>query len=169
MFPKEANEALRRSFPQRYKLLKMLSEAGAGLLVGTDTMVPYLIPGFTPIDEMQHFVKAGLTPYRALQAATRDPARYGLKDLAAAISCGASPRATIALAEGAQALAMLRGRNYVLPEDLTDLAADVLRHRVSLSYEALSDGLDADSLIQRIMAKMPAPARPLHHERQKAA
>jgi imidazolonepropionase-like amidohydrolase len=76
MFPKEANEALRRSFSRRHKLLKMLSEAGAGLLVGTDTMVPYLIPGFTPIDEMQHFVKAGLTPYRALQAATRDPARF---------------------------------------------------------------------------------------------
>ena len=104
-----------------------------------------------------------------LVAATREPARHGLKDLAAFISCGASPRATIALAEGAQALAMLRGRNYVLPEDMTDLAADVLRHRISLSYEALSDGLDADALIQRIMAKTPAPARPLHHERQKAA
>ena len=62
----------------------------------------------------------------------------------------------------------LRGRNYVLPEDMTDLAADVLRHRVALSYEALSEGLDADALISRIMAKVPAPARPLHHE-QKAA
>ena len=63
---------------------------------------------------------------------------------------------------------MLRGRNYVLPEDMVDLAADVLRHRVALSYEALSEGLDANALIQRIMAKIPAPARPLHHE-QKAA
>jgi imidazolonepropionase-like amidohydrolase len=76
MFPKEANEALRRSFPQRYKLLKMLSDAGAGLLVGTDTMVPYLVPGYTSIDEMEHFVKAGLTPYRALRAATSEPARF---------------------------------------------------------------------------------------------
>lgn len=59
--------------------------------------------------------------------------------------------------------AMLRGRAYVLPEDMTDLAADVLRHRLSLSYEALSDGLDADALIARIMARIPAPARPLHH------
>lgn len=76
MFPKEANEALRKSFPQKYKLLKMLSDAGAGLLVGTDTMVPYLVPGFTPIDEMEHFVKAGLTPYQALRAGTIDPARF---------------------------------------------------------------------------------------------
>jgi len=76
MFPREANEALRESFPQRYKMLKMLSDARAGLLIGTDTMVPYLLPGFTPIDEIQHFVKAGLTPYQALRAATIDPARF---------------------------------------------------------------------------------------------
>jgi MoxR-like ATPase len=103
-----------------------------------------------------------------LVAATREPTRHGLKDLAGYISCGASPRATIALAEGAQALAMLRGRNYVLPEDMTDLAADVLRHRIALSYEALSEGLDADALVKRIMAKIPAPARPLHHEQKVA-
>jgi len=103
-----------------------------------------------------------------LVAATREPTRHGLKDLTGYISCGASPRATIALAEGAQALAMLRGRNYVLPEDMTDLAADVLRHRIALSYEALSEGLDADALVKRIMAKIPAPARPLHHEQKVA-
>ena len=76
MFPPEANAALRESFPQKYKLLKMLSDAGAGLLIGTDTMVPYLVPGFTPIDEMEHFVEAGLSPYQALRAGTRDAARF---------------------------------------------------------------------------------------------
>ncbi len=76
MFPKDANEALRKSFPQKYKLLKMLSNAGAGLLIGTDTMVPYLVPGLTPIDEMEHFVKAGLTSYQALRAGTSDAARF---------------------------------------------------------------------------------------------
>ena len=101
-----------------------------------------------------------------LVAATRFPAAHGLKDVVAYIAAGASPRATIALAEGAQALAMLRGRNYVLPEDMTDLAADVLRHRITLSYEALSEGLDADALIARILATMPAPARPLHHAQE---
>ena len=101
-----------------------------------------------------------------LVAATRAPAAHGLNDLAVYIAGGASPRATIALAEGAQALAMLRGRNYVLPEDMTDLAADVLRHRITLSYEALAEGLDADALITSIMASMPAPARPLHHAQE---
>ncbi|MFN9475494.1 AAA family ATPase [Acidovorax sp.] len=111
------------------------------------------------------YVDPSLLQYAVkLVAATRAPARHDLKDLAPFIACGASPRATICLAEGAQALAMLRGRSYVLPEDMTDLAADVLRHRLSLSYEALSEGLDADALIARIMAKVPAPAKPLHHE-----
>jgi len=104
-----------------------------------------------------------------LVAATRAPAHYGLKDLAGRIACGASPRATIALAEGAQALAMLRGRGYVLPEDMADIAPDVLRHRVALSYEALAEGLDADALIARLMAHLPAPARPLHHGADEAA
>lgn len=110
------------------------------------------------------YVDPSLLQYAVkLVAATRAPAQHGVQDIAPFIACGASPRATICLAEGAQALAMLRGRAYVLPEDMTDLAADVLRHRLSLSYEALSDGLDADALIARIMAKIPAPARPLHH------
>ncbi|MDR6214490.1 AAA family ATPase [Paracidovorax wautersii] len=103
-----------------------------------------------------------------LVAATRAPADYGLKELAGRIACGASPRATIALAEGAQALAMLRGRGYVLPEDMADIAPDVLRHRIALSYEALAEGLDADALITRLMAHLPAPARPLHHSADEA-
>jgi imidazolonepropionase-like amidohydrolase len=99
MFPKDANEALRRSFPQRYKLLKMLSDAGGGLLVGTDTMVPYLIPGFTPIDEIEHFVKAGLTPFRALSAATRDAARFlGIESESGTVAVG--KRADLVLVEG---------------------------------------------------------------------
>jgi MoxR-like ATPase len=94
-------------------------------------------------------------------AATRDPERYGIKDTARYISYGASPRATIHLIEGARALAFLRGRAYALPEDVSDLVPDVLRHRLSLSYEALSDSLTADALIQRIMQRVPRPEKPL--------
>lgn len=116
------------------------------------------------------YVDPSLLQYAVrLVAATRAPAQYGMKDLAGRIACGASPRATIALAEGAQALAMLRGRGYVLPEDMADIAPDVLRHRIALSYEALSDGLDADALITKVMSQLPAPARPLHHSAQDAA
>ena len=69
--------------------------------------------------------------------------------------------ATIHLVEGARALAYLRGRAYVLPEDVTDLAPDVLRHRLVLSYEALADGVTPDDLVQRILRHVPAPEKPL--------
>jgi MoxR-like ATPase len=96
-----------------------------------------------------------------LTAATRNPDRYGIKDLSRYVTYGASPRATIHLVEAARALAFLRGRAYVLPEDVSDLAPDVLRHRLSLSYEALADGETADALILRIMQHVPRPERPL--------
>ena len=114
----------------------------------------------------QVYVDPSLIQYAVkLVAATRAPEKAGLKDLARFITFGASPRATINLVEGARALAMLRGRSYALPEDMTDLIPDVLRHRVVLSYEALSEGLSADELIGKIMAKVPVPAKPLEHEK----
>ncbi|MDO9196122.1 MoxR family ATPase [Rhodoferax sp.] len=100
-----------------------------------------------------------------LVSATRTPDQHGLKDLSRFITFGASPRATINLVEGARALAKLRGRGYVLPEDMSDLVPDVLRHRLVLSYEALSEGMTADAITARIMAKVPAPPRPLEHDR----
>ena len=110
------------------------------------------------------YVDPSLVQYAVrLVAATRDPERHDLKDLRRLISYGASPRATINLTEAARALAMLRGRGYVLPEDMADLVPDVLRHRLVLSYEALSEGLSADDLIATIMAKIAMPARPLEH------
>jgi MoxR-like ATPase len=112
------------------------------------------------------YVDPALIQYAVkLVSATRDPARHGLADLGRFITFGASPRATIHLTEGARALALMRGRSYALPEDMTDLTADVLRHRLVLSYEALSEGLDSDALIGQIMAKIPAPPRPLEHEK----
>jgi MoxR-like ATPase len=96
-----------------------------------------------------------------LASATRDPARYGIADLSRYLSYGASPRASIHLIEAARALAYLRGRDYALPEDVTDLATDVLRHRLVLSYQALSDALTPDQLIHRVMQHIMAPDKPL--------
>jgi len=111
------------------------------------------------------YVDPALVQYAVkLVAATREPVRAGLKDLTRYLSYGASPRATISLIEGARALALLRGRSYALPEDVGDLVHDVLRHRLVLSYEALSEGLDADALIDRFMAHVPLPAKVLEHE-----
>ncbi|CAD5374832.1 AAA family ATPase [Rubrivivax sp. A210] len=98
-----------------------------------------------------------------LVGASRRPQAHGLKDLQKYITYGASPRATIAMIEGAKALALLRGRRYALPEDMTDLVPDVLRHRIVLSYEALAGNVDADALVQRILATVPAPDKPLAH------
>ncbi|MDP3810284.1 MAG: MoxR family ATPase, partial [Hydrogenophaga sp.] len=117
----------------------------------------------------QVYVDPSLVQYAVkLVSATRTPEKHGLKDLARFITFGASPRATIGLVEGARALAMLRGRSYALPEDMTDLVPDVLRHRVVLSYEGLSEGLTSDSLIARIMKQIAPPARPLEHEKRAA-
>jgi MoxR-like ATPase len=114
----------------------------------------------------QVYVDPSLVQYAVkLVSATRAPERHGLKELGQYITYGASPRATINLVEGARALAMLRGRGYALPEDMADLVPDVLRHRVVLSYEALSDGLSSDGLIQKIMARIPTPPKPLEHEK----
>jgi MoxR-like ATPase len=108
------------------------------------------------------YVDPSLMQYAVrLVAATRDPERYGIRDIARYLTYGASPRATIHLVEGARALAYLRGRPYALPEDVSDLVPDVLRHRLSLSYEALSDALSADALIRRIMQHVPRPEKPL--------
>ena len=117
----------------------------------------------------QVYVDPSLVQYAVkLVSATRTPEKHGIKDMAHLITFGASPRATIGLVEGARALAMLRGRNYALPEDMTDLVPDVLRHRVVLSYEGLSEGLTSETLIGRIMKHIPAPARPLEHEKKVA-
>ena len=121
-------------------------------------------------DCRRSYVDPALMQYAVkLVAATREPARFGLGELAGYISFGASPRATIALVECGRALAFLRGRAYVLPQDIVDIAPDVLRHRLSLSYEALADATGADAIVQRILQRVPQPARPLQDQWQKAA
>ncbi len=115
------------------------------------------------------YVDPSLIQYAVqLVSATRTPEKYGLRDMGRLITFGASPRATIHLTEGARAMALLRGRSYALPEDMTALVPDVLRHRVTLSYDGLSEGISADALIDRIVRTVPAPAKPLQHEKRVA-
>ena len=130
-------------------------------------------PSVSAVTSMEHlaelqrecrngYVDPSLIQYAVrLVSATREPERHGVRDVAPYLTYGASPRATIGLVECARALAFLRGRNYALPEDMVDIAPDVLRHRLSLSYQALSEGISADMLIQRIMKHLPAPERAL--------
>ncbi len=96
-----------------------------------------------------------------LVSATRHPAEYGLGDLARYILYGCSPRASINLILTARALAFLRGRDYILVQDIQDMALDVMRHRLVLSYEALSDNVTSDMLLERVLQQMPLPVMPL--------
>jgi len=108
------------------------------------------------------YVDPSLVHYAVkLISATRFPARYGLESIQGFLSFGASPRASIGLIEGARALALLRGRDYALPEDVADLVPDVLRHRLVLSYTALAQGQTAETLIQAVMKAVPKPDKPL--------
>jgi len=108
------------------------------------------------------FVEPSLIQYAVrVVAATRAPGRHGMPELAPQIAFGASPRASIHLVEGARALALLRGRDYVLPEDVTELVPDVLRHRLVLSYQALGEGVTADQLIAALAGRLRPPAKPL--------
>jgi len=101
--------------------------------------------------------------------ATREPQRFGLSDLDGMLLYGASPRGTISMIEAGRALAFLRGRDYVLPEDVIDVTPDVLRHRLVLSYEAMSDAVTADAIVQRVLKAIPAPEKPLESHVRVAA
>lgn len=109
------------------------------------------------------YVDPALMEYAVrMVTATRQPGEHGLKDLERYITFGASPRASINLVLTARALAFLRGRTYALPQDVLDMAFDVLRHRLVLSYEALSDNVSSDDVLKKIFDRMPVPVVPLH-------
>ena len=88
---------------------------------------------------------------------TREPARYGLEELSNLIAFGASPRATVYLAQAAQAHAFIRGRGYVVPEDVKAIALDVLRHRVITTYEAEAEEVATDAIIDRVLERVEVP------------
>jgi MoxR-like ATPase len=106
----------------------------------------------------QVYVDPAVVDYAVrLVTATRAPGTVGLGELDRYVTYGASPRASIALVLGARALAFLRGRDYALPHDVRELTLDVLRHRIVLSYEALADDVDPDTLIAGVLGAVPAP------------
>ncbi|HUP87474.1 MAG TPA: MoxR family ATPase [Acidimicrobiales bacterium] len=106
----------------------------------------------------QVFVHEAVVDYAVrLVLATRHPHEHDLPDLTPLIAHGASPRATLGLVAASRALALMRGRDYVLPQEVYDVAGDILRHRVILSYEALADGVDAEDVVNRVLRTVIAP------------
>ena len=111
------------------------------------------------------YVDPALVEYAVrLATATRSPKAFGMPDLERYITFGASPRASINLVLTARALAFLRGRDYALPQDLVDMARDVFRHRLVLSFEALSDDVTSDDLLTTILARVAVPVVPLREQ-----
>jgi MoxR-like ATPase len=109
------------------------------------------------------YVDPALIEYAVrMVTATRKPKDIGLKELEHYIMFGASPRASINLILAGRALAFVRGRTYALPQDVRDMALDVMRHRLVLSYEALSDNVTGDELLKKILDRIPIPEVPLH-------
>src|ERR687897_195509 len=104
------------------------------------------------------YVDPGIVSYTVqLATATREPRKYGLDELAPYISYGASPRGLISLVQSARALAFIRGRDYVIAQDVEALAKDALRHRLVLSYQALAEQVDADAILDAVLEKVTAP------------
>jgi MoxR-like ATPase len=131
--------------------------------MGVDRPVATEVLGLEDLVKLQQaadrvYVDRAVVDYAVnLVLATRNPEGYGLGELAELISSGSSPRASLGLVAGARALALLRGRTYALPHDVFDVAPDILRHRVVLSYEALAQGLVSDQILARILSTVPAP------------
>ncbi|WP_329079440.1 MULTISPECIES: AAA family ATPase [unclassified Streptosporangium] len=92
-----------------------------------------------------------------LVMATRSPAEYGLAELQENIEIGVSPRATLGLVAAGRGLALLRGRDYLLPDDVRDVAVDVMSHRLMLTFDALADGIDPEDVVRQILAAVPPP------------
>jgi MoxR-like ATPase len=92
-----------------------------------------------------------------LVMSTRSPAEYGLADLADTIEIGVSPRATLGLVAAGRAMALLRGRDYLLPDDVRDVAVDVMAHRLMLTFDALADGVDPEQVVKQILHAVPPP------------
>jgi MoxR-like ATPase len=117
----------------------------------------------TVVDDV--FVHHAVQDYAVrLVMATRDPARWDMPDLASQIALGASPRATLGLLSAGRAIAVLRGRRFLVPQDIHDVAPEVLRHRLILSYDALAENVSVDDVLVRILSTVRAPRVAPHQD-----
>ena len=149
---------VRVDYPSREEEARIIARMSTGrepaaeaVMSTTDLLrMRQIIPEIYVDDKVTHYILD-------LVFATRDPHKYGLGQLRPLIACGASPRASLALVAASRALAFLRGRGYVTPEDVRAIGYDVLRHRLAPSYEAEAEGMDSEAILQQIFAKVEVP------------
>jgi MoxR-like ATPase len=131
--------------------------------MGVSAPVPQQVLSLEQVAALQNeadrvYVDRAVTEYAInLVLSTRNPEQFGLADLAPLIEYGASPRASLGLVRAARALALIRGRGYAVPQDVFDVAPEILRHRLVLSYEALAQEADSDTILARVLSTVPAP------------
>jgi MoxR-like ATPase len=158
-------EAQRDRFLMKVTVDYPTDEEELGILYRMGTARPHARPVLDPerlrsLQAMTRtvFVHHALAEYIVrLVLATRHPERFGLPEVASQLSYGASPRATLGLVAAARGLALLRGRDYVLPDDVRELAVDVIAHRLVLSFDAVADGVAAESVVSRLIDVVPPP------------
>jgi MoxR-like ATPase len=149
---------LRVGYPTRDEEKEIMRRmAGGGTITVTASATPQeIMAARQRISEL--YVDERIVDYIVeIVHATRSPAEAGLADLAPLIEFGASPRATIALAQASRAHAFLRGRTYVTPDDVKAIAPDVLRHRVLTSFEADAEEVTSDDIVARVLARVESP------------
>ncbi|MDG4767278.1 MoxR family ATPase [Solwaraspora sp. WMMD406] len=167
-------EAQRDRFLMKVVVDYPTDEEELGILyrMGVDRPQPRRVLDIGQLHAMQQqardiFVHHALAEYIVrLVLATRRPQLFGLPELHGLLVYGASPRATLGLVAAARGLALLRGRDYVLPEDVRELAVDVIAHRLVLSFDAVADGVSAESIVRRLVQVVPPPRiAPAHDPR----
>ncbi|HVX88773.1 MAG TPA: MoxR family ATPase [Gemmatimonadales bacterium] len=149
---------VRVQYPSREEEREVLLRMGGGQPIPVDAVLDPagLLAARQAVGQV--YVDQKLIDYMVdLVRATREPALAGCADLRPLVSFGASPRASLALAQTARAHAFLRGRGYVIPDDVKAMAPDVLRHRVILTFEAEAEEMDADRVVARILEAVPTP------------
>ncbi|NBT98762.1 MAG: ATPase [Betaproteobacteria bacterium] len=159
-------DEINRAPPKVQSALLEAMQEGQVTIAGQSHQLPkpfVVMATQNPIEtEGQVYVDPSLIRYAvSLSAATRKPSAFGLAQLSPLLMHGASPRASIWMIEAARALAALRARAYVLPEDVSAVALDVLRHRISLSDEALATQIEAETILNQLLSNIPAPTKPL--------
>ncbi|WP_308206617.1 AAA family ATPase [Paractinoplanes hotanensis] len=144
-------------YPTEQEELGILYRMGGARPVAQRVLDPMILHGLQG-RAREVFVHHALAEYVVrLVLATREPERFGLPEVASQLAYGASPRATLGLVAAGRALALLRGRDYVLPADLLEIAPDVLAHRLVLSFDAVADGVQPEDIVRRILEAVPLP------------
>ena len=149
---------VRVGYPSRDEEREVLARLGGDQVIPVEAALTPEVIRQARADISDLYLDQKLADYIVdLVRATRAPDEIGLKDLKPLVAFGASPRATLALSRAARAHAYIRGRNYVIPEDIRALAPDVLRHRIVLTFEAEAEDMDSDDVITRVLDTVEVP------------